>query len=609
VTLAYAPSVCEGRQHGSPYLFKVVQVRNFCTSSTAQFVCQQEGSMPRVFIAAHHVDEPVQRSTAAVNSDKPTNKPHTPPPKKQQTPTPSKARQVVEGLRTWRKQNSRVKARSERLCQTRFPQKKTKSLSKSPKSPRSPTPAQSTSFPLGSIVEARWNGQNNWLRGKIVAKRPDGSLDVHYRCGLKEVSVQPDLVRKLQHTPVASSPATPTPKTPKKRRETDKRTDKCSVEVHHTTPQIKTPPRTSFEHGSAVEALYAGGPKWYAGRISKAHGNDKYDVDYDDGDKESFVPAHLIRLLGVRRRRVKQFLVGQRVEVQCCANGEWELGRVHQLVAGDRYAVNLIETQRKVEVRRAQMRSVSRTNQGGPAETPVPVTHRPAGKLQLPIQRNRKESPDRTPLAASERVAHKEFNEGDRVKVKFLGGLSYAGCITKVLPSGKCNILYDDGDEETAVRPSLISRIESVSNKANSNVKSTTSGRAVRSSSRLQRQRKIQQRSISKNLDKVTHHPAKSRKRTSPATTRTTTTAKKKKKTSPRKRVSSPTTSPTQGTSKFRGVSWNRKDQRWVAKIRVNGRQYFLGNFKDEDEAARRYDKEAKRCHGKGAILNFPRKK
>lgn len=41
------------------------------------------------------------------------------------------------------------------------------------------------------------------------------------------------------------------------------------------------------------------------------------------------------------------------------------------------------------------------------------------------------------------------------------------------------------------------------------------------------------------------------------------------------------------GTSRYRGVSWCSRTQRWFAKARVNGKQYFLGRFDDELAAAR----------------------
>lgn len=61
------------------------------------------------------------------------------------------------------------------------------------------------------------------------------------------------------------------------------------------------------------------------------------------------------------------------------------------------------------------------------------------------------------------------------------------------------------------------------------------------------------------------------------------------------------------GVSKYRGVSWVVRDERWVASINVAGRgRISLGGHPDEEAAARAYDKAARELHGEFATLNFP---
>jgi hypothetical protein len=45
------------------------------------------------------------------------------------------------------------------------------------------------------------------------------------------------------------------------------------------------------------------------------------------------------------------------------------------------------------------------------------------------------------------------------------------------------------------------------------------------------------------------------------------------------------------GTSKYTGVSWQNRDKRWKASIRINGNSIYLGYFTDESEAAIAYQK------------------
>lgn len=57
-------------------------------------------------------------------------------------------------------------------------------------------------------------------------------------------------------------------------------------------------------------------------------------------------------------------------------------------------------------------------------------------------------------------------------------------------------------------------------------------------------------------------------------------------------------------SSQYRGVSWDKHAERWTAKIGSNGRQYHIGLFDDEVEAAKAYNEAAKKHHGDRAILN-----
>lgn len=59
-------------------------------------------------------------------------------------------------------------------------------------------------------------------------------------------------------------------------------------------------------------------------------------------------------------------------------------------------------------------------------------------------------------------------------------------------------------------------------------------------------------------------------------------------------------------SSKYRGVSWSNFSQRWLANIICQRVRYHLGSFKNEIDAARVYDRKAKKLHGKFAMLNFP---
>lgn len=58
--------------------------------------------------------------------------------------------------------------------------------------------------------------------------------------------------------------------------------------------------------------------------------------------------------------------------------------------------------------------------------------------------------------------------------------------------------------------------------------------------------------------------------------------------------------------SRYKGVFWRKNRKRWVASIRWDGKNHELGNFKDEAEAALRYDIAALILFGDFARVNFP---
>ena len=59
-------------------------------------------------------------------------------------------------------------------------------------------------------------------------------------------------------------------------------------------------------------------------------------------------------------------------------------------------------------------------------------------------------------------------------------------------------------------------------------------------------------------------------------------------------------------SSRFLGVAWDRRRNKWVAYIKKDGKQKTLGLFDDEVEAARAHDSASRQLHGPFAHLNFP---
>ncbi len=63
---------------------------------------------------------------------------------------------------------------------------------------------------------------------------------------------------------------------------------------------------------------------------------------------------------------------------------------------------------------------------------------------------------------------------------------------------------------------------------------------------------------------------------------------------------------PHRQSSSFKGICWNKVRQTWLVRVLYKGERVYVGNFRDEIEAAKAYDKKAIELLGSGAILNFP---
>jgi len=57
-------------------------------------------------------------------------------------------------------------------------------------------------------------------------------------------------------------------------------------------------------------------------------------------------------------------------------------------------------------------------------------------------------------------------------------------------------------------------------------------------------------------------------------------------------------------SSIFRGVTWVRARRRWQASIQVEGKSLFLGQFDNEEDAARAYNDAARAHFGEFATIN-----
>ena len=58
------------------------------------------------------------------------------------------------------------------------------------------------------------------------------------------------------------------------------------------------------------------------------------------------------------------------------------------------------------------------------------------------------------------------------------------------------------------------------------------------------------------------------------------------------------------GTSKYKGVCWDKRKNKYISEIMLNNKTYYLGEFMNEIDAAKAYNKKAIELHGEYAYLN-----
>lgn len=62
--------------------------------------------------------------------------------------------------------------------------------------------------------------------------------------------------------------------------------------------------------------------------------------------------------------------------------------------------------------------------------------------------------------------------------------------------------------------------------------------------------------------------------------------------------------SKTGSSSKYKGVTWHTRNNKWEARIGSNGKKHYLGTFENEEDAAKAYNKKALELFGEFALTN-----
>ncbi|KAG2523432.1 hypothetical protein JM16_005333 [Phytophthora kernoviae] len=257
-------------------------------------------------------------------------------------------------------------------------------------------------FKEGEKVEAQYKGKSKFYLGVISRCRLNGTYDIDYDDGEKETGVAAELIRSVGKKTADSDDA----------------------------PKAK-----KFKEGEKVEAQYKGKSKFYLGVISRCRLNGTYDIDYDDGEKETGVAAELIRSVGKKTAdsddapKAKKFKEGEKVEAQYKGKSKFYLGVISRCRLNGTYDIDYDDGEKETGVAAELIRSVGKKTADS----------------------------DDAPKA-------KKFKEGEKVEAQYKGKSKfYLGVISRCRLNGTYDIDYDDGEKETGVAAELIRSVESSS--------------------------------------------------------------------------------------------------------------------------------------------------
>jgi uncharacterized protein (DUF427 family) len=272
-------------------------------------------------------------------------------------------------------------------------------------------------FPIGSRIECKYRGKPKFYPGKVTSFRPnEGTYDVEYDDGEKELKVNEDNIRLLS---VIAVPTTV---------------------VDSTSSSSSSGER--FDIGMRVEVDFEGRGKFFTGRISKVHSEDNsYDIMYEDGERETQVKSHLIRLYSTHShaksalveatqkqfesRPIEKFELGEKVEVNFHSDGKYFGGRISKVHENDFYDVMYEDGEQEQNILWRYIR---------------PYSYSTRTKQSSLVEATQKQFESR-PI--------EKFDLGMKVEVNFHGdGKYFTGRISKVHENDYYDVMYEDGEQE-----------------------------------------------------------------------------------------------------------------------------------------------------------------
>lgn len=259
-------------------------------------------------------------------------------------------------------------------------------------------------FEIGTEVEARYRGKSQFYPGKIVKCRYDGSYDIHYNDGERELGVPKDLIR----TP-------------------------CTVENQQHWDSSENQSSAFLSIGTEVETRYRGTNRYCSGKILRKRFDGTFDILYNDGERELGVSRSMIRLKEESSFSPKENTSSFDYSDPFLLNSE-KVGKRTERMNNNNTSINI------------SMKSTSTNKEVSTTERGY-NTEEASNTINLHDKK----------IETVPHFQHTVFSIGDKVEAKFRGGRDYyKGTIHTVLGSNFYSVAYDDGDFDERLSASNI---------------------------------------------------------------------------------------------------------------------------------------------------------